>query len=236
MFAPRRPMFRHHFQHPMRIAQRKPHIVQRWPPRGQRNPNRGRIPVEWNHRRRELFDGVRESFAWGRAWSASGRELPDRGRKLSNAVRSSANGIIPFSKYRGAGAGTGARLSLAPPAFRASSPAAHRRTSMSNLGSIHTYRSEVGRIQRFSGSTRETTVRRAVFNLINAYARPRDLLLCEELDYFNPRRRKTVRPDGTLKNTLRLDYGFWEFLEENNIAISLCEKLHFAFAKLSLVA
>ena len=40
---------------------------------------------------------------------------------------------------------------------------------MSNLGSIHTYRSEVDRIQRFSGSTRETTVRRAVCNLINAY-------------------------------------------------------------------
>lgn len=81
---------------------------------------------------------------------------------------------------------------------------------MPNLGAIHTYRSEVDQIRRFSGSLRETTVRRAVFNLINAYARPRELLLCEELDYYNPRRHKTVRPDGTLKNTLRLDYGFWE--------------------------
>jgi hypothetical protein len=81
---------------------------------------------------------------------------------------------------------------------------------MANLGSIHTYRSEVDRIIRFGGSTKETSIRRAVFNLINAYARPRDLLLVEELDYFNPRRDKTVRPDGTLKNILRIDQGFWE--------------------------
>jgi len=81
---------------------------------------------------------------------------------------------------------------------------------MANLGSIHTYRSEVDRIIRFGGSTKETSIRRAVFNLINAYARPRDLLLVEELDYFNPRRDKTVRPDGTLKNVLRIDQGFWE--------------------------
>lgn len=81
---------------------------------------------------------------------------------------------------------------------------------MSSHAPIHTYRSEVDQIRRFSGSVRETTVRRAVFNLINAYARPRNLLLCEELDYRNLRRGKTVRPDGTLKNTLRLDYGFWE--------------------------
>ncbi len=68
---------------------------------------------------------------------------------------------------------------------------------MSNFGSIHTYRSEVDEIIRFGGSTRETTIRRAVFSLINAYARPRNLRLVEELDYYNPRRKKKVRPDGT---------------------------------------
>ena len=81
---------------------------------------------------------------------------------------------------------------------------------MPNLGPIHTYRSEVDQIIRFGGSTKETTVRRAFSTLINAYARPRDLLLVEELDYYNPRKHKRVTPDGTLKNILRLDYGFWE--------------------------
>ena len=60
---------------------------------------------------------------------------------------------------------------------------------MSNLGSIHTYRSEVDKIIRFGGSTKETTVRRAFSTLINAYARPRDLLLVEELDYPHIDRR-----------------------------------------------
>jgi hypothetical protein len=81
---------------------------------------------------------------------------------------------------------------------------------MANLGSIHTYRSEVDRIIRFGGTTKETAIRRAVSNLINAYARPHDLLLIEELDYYNPQRKKRVTPDGTLKNILRLDHGFWE--------------------------
>ena len=78
-------------------------------------------------------------------------------------------------------------------------------TIMSNFASIATYRFEVDKILRYGGSTRETAVRRVFFNLINAYACPHDLLLVEELDYFNPCRRKAVRPDGTLKNILRLD-------------------------------
>jgi len=75
---------------------------------------------------------------------------------------------------------------------------------MASLASIHT------KIIRYGGSTKETSIRRAVSSLINAYARPRDLLLVEELDYFNPQRKKRVTPDGTLKNILRLDHGFWE--------------------------
>ena len=78
---------------------------------------------------------------------------------------------------------------------------------MSNLAPIHAYRSEVDQIIRFGGSTKETTVRRAIFNLINAYARPPALLLVEELDYFNPQRKRRVTPDDTLKNLLRLDHG-----------------------------
>ena len=54
---------------------------------------------------------------------------------------------------------------------------------MSHLGSIHTYRSKVDQIIRYGGSSKETSLRRAVFTLINAYARPRDLLPVEELDY-----------------------------------------------------
>ena len=96
---------------------------------------------------------------------------------------------------------------------------------MSHLGSIHTYRSEVDQIIRYRGSTKETSIRRAVFSLINAYARPRDLLLVEELDYYNPRRKRKVTPDGTLKNILRLDYGFWESKDtDDDLRVEIAKK------------
>src|SRR5260370_791232 len=40
---------------------------------------------------------------------------------------------------------------------------------MSNLGSIHTYRSEVDRIIRYGGSSKETSIRPPVFSPINAH-------------------------------------------------------------------
>ena len=96
---------------------------------------------------------------------------------------------------------------------------------MPNLGSIHTYRSEVDQIIRYGGSKKETSIRRAVFSLINAYARPRDLLLVEELDYYNPRRKRKVTPDGTLKNILRLDYGFWESKDtDDDLRVEIAKK------------
>jgi len=99
---------------------------------------------------------------------------------------------------------------------------------MPNLGPIHTYRSEVDQIIRFGGSTRETTIRRAFSGLINAHARPRDLLLIEEFDYYNPERKKRVTPDGTLKNILRLDHGFWQSKDTDD---DLNEEIAKKFAK-----
>ncbi len=99
---------------------------------------------------------------------------------------------------------------------------------MENFGSIHTYRSEVDKIIRFGGTTKETSIRRAFASLINAYARPRDLLMVEELDYFNPRQKRKVTPDGTLKNILRLDYGFWESKDTDD---DLHEEIAKKFAK-----
>jgi predicted helicase len=96
---------------------------------------------------------------------------------------------------------------------------------MSDLGSIHIYRSEVDRIIRYGGSNKETSICRAVASLINAYARPHDLLLVEQLDYYNPRRKKRVTPDGTLKNILRIDHGFWESKDtDDNLEEEIAKK------------
>ncbi|MFM6405608.1 MAG: DNA methyltransferase, partial [Microcystis sp.] len=46
-------------------------------------------------------------------------------------------------------------------------------------------------------------------NLLNDYCKARDFLLIRELDY-RTKSGKVVYPDGTVKDALRLDWGYWE--------------------------
>ena len=71
------------------------------------------------------------------------------------------------------------------------------------------YHAEVERIIQYGGSRKETSIRTAFQNLLNAYCQPRDYLLIPELDY-KTKSGKTVYPDGTVKDAIRLDYGYWE--------------------------
>lgn len=71
------------------------------------------------------------------------------------------------------------------------------------------YHAEVERIIQYGGSRKETSIRTAFQNLLNTYCQPRDYLLIPELDY-KTKSGKTVYPDGTVKDAIRLDYGYWE--------------------------
>jgi len=77
------------------------------------------------------------------------------------------------------------------------------------LQTISKYYSEVEKYIRFGGTAKESSIRRAFENLLNEYAQKQNLLLIADLDYYTSR-GKTVRPDGTLKDALRLDWGYWE--------------------------
>ncbi|MCY7284637.1 MAG: N-6 DNA methylase, partial [Cyanobacteria bacterium CAN_BIN43] len=71
------------------------------------------------------------------------------------------------------------------------------------------YQSEVEKIIRYGGSKKETSIRNAFERLLNDYCKPRNYLLIPELDYktkFNT----TVFPDGTVKDAIRLEHGWWE--------------------------
>ncbi|VEP13849.1 Adenine specific DNA methyltransferase [Hyella patelloides LEGE 07179] len=74
---------------------------------------------------------------------------------------------------------------------------------------ISQYHAEVEKIIQYGGSRKETSIRTAFQNLLNAYCQPRDYLLIPELDY-KTKSGKTVYPDGTVKDAIRLDYGYWE--------------------------
>ena len=74
---------------------------------------------------------------------------------------------------------------------------------------IKQYHTEVDKIICYGGSRKETSIRVAFQNLLNEYCKPREFLLIPELDYKTPH-GKVVYPDGTVKDALRLDWGYWE--------------------------
>ncbi|CCI30606.1 type ISP restriction/modification enzyme [Microcystis sp. T1-4] len=74
---------------------------------------------------------------------------------------------------------------------------------------ISQYQAEVEKIVQYGGSRKETSIRVAFQNLLNDYCKAQDFLLIPELDY-RTKSGKVVYPDGTVKDALRLDWGYWE--------------------------
>jgi predicted helicase len=74
---------------------------------------------------------------------------------------------------------------------------------------ITKYYADVEKTIRYGGTSKETAVRTAFQNLLNDYAQQQNLMLIAELEYKTAS-GKVVIPDGTLKDALRLDWGYWE--------------------------
>jgi len=72
---------------------------------------------------------------------------------------------------------------------------------------IERYRAELDELLAFGGSTNESSVRRAFAQCLEAYCRDHreSLKLVDELSY-----QGRVYPDGTVKDLLRMDRGYWE--------------------------
>jgi len=93
--------------------------------------------------------------------------------------------------------------------------------------SIHLYHTEVEKLKDYGGTKKETAIRNAFYNLLNDYARQRGLMMVPEVSIKTPG-GKTVTPDGTLKDSLRQDWGYWESKDE---ADDLDEEIKKKFAK-----
>ncbi len=74
---------------------------------------------------------------------------------------------------------------------------------------VSQYHSEVQKIVQYGGSRKETSIRNAFERLLNDYCKPRNYLLIPELD-FKTKFNTTVFPDGTVKDAIRLEHGWWE--------------------------
>ncbi len=92
---------------------------------------------------------------------------------------------------------------------------------------IQQYYSKVEKIVQYGGSRNESAVRSAFEELINAYCESKNLRLINELDY-KTRYGTVVIPDGTVKDALRLDWGYWESKDQYD---DLCKEIEEKFAK-----
>lgn len=82
-----------------------------------------------------------------------------------------------------------------------------------SLQAIHKYHSELQKTIDFGGSRKETAIRNAFYGLLNEYASQKGLMLIAELT-IKTTLGNNVTPDGTLKDSLRLDWGYWESKDE----------------------
>ncbi len=80
---------------------------------------------------------------------------------------------------------------------------------------IQQYYNNVDKLIRYSGTRNETSLRKAFQELLDHYARSKNLLLVPEVGVTGKRGR-TVHPDGTLKDALRQDWGYWESKDEKD--------------------
>lgn len=94
--------------------------------------------------------------------------------------------------------------------------------------SIKQYQNEVEKIIHFGGTKKETAIRNAFYNLLNEYASQKGLILVTEIAIKATNSNKMVTPDGTLKDILRQDWGYWESKDESD---DLDEEIKKKFSK-----
>jgi predicted helicase len=82
-----------------------------------------------------------------------------------------------------------------------------------SIYAINQYHKELEKIIHYGGSKKETAIRNAFYNLLNEYAQAKDLLLITEISTKN-KQGKIITPDGTLKDSIRNDWGYWESKDE----------------------
>ena len=82
----------------------------------------------------------------------------------------------------------------------------------------------MSKIIHFGGTKKETAIRNAFYNLLNEYANQKGLMMVPEITIKTPK-GKNVSPDGTLKDSLRQDWGYWESKdEEDDIDVEIKKK------------
>jgi predicted helicase len=80
---------------------------------------------------------------------------------------------------------------------------------------VQQYYAKVDQMIRYGGTRNESTLRKPFQDLLEQYAHSKKLVLVPEVEYVTKTGRK-VYPDGTLKDALRQDWGYWESKDEKD--------------------
>jgi predicted helicase len=92
---------------------------------------------------------------------------------------------------------------------------------------VQQYYAKVEKLIQYGGTRNESTLRKAFQDLLEQYVRSRNHLLVPEVEYVTKKGNK-VYPDGTIKDALRQDCGFWESKDEKD---NLAQEIDAKFAK-----
>ncbi|GAB4111717.1 MAG: hypothetical protein OHK0057_16450 [Thermoflexibacter sp.] len=95
-----------------------------------------------------------------------------------------------------------------------------------SIARINQYYNEVLEAQQFSGSKKETSIRRYFAELINYFAKERNLRLVDEIKIPN----STKQPDGVLIDIFQFKYGYWESKDiEDDFEKELAKKIKIGY-------
>jgi len=93
--------------------------------------------------------------------------------------------------------------------------------------SIQRYYQEVEKLKQRGSTKMESTVSQAFYTLLNDYAQQKELTLVPQV-WVKGKLGRKVKPDGTLKDSLRQDWGYWESKDE---ADDIDEEIEKKFAR-----
>ncbi len=96
-----------------------------------------------------------------------------------------------------------------------------------SIYAVEQYIRETEKLKRFGGSSNEGTLEQAFANLLGEYCKQKGFMLAPKISLRTPS-GKTIIPDGTIKDSLRLDWGYWESKDEKD---DLDEEIRAKFAK-----
>jgi hypothetical protein len=92
-----------------------------------------------------------------------------------------------------------------------------------SLDAIRNYYREVESLKHRGGTGNESVRSYAFQKLLDTYARSKDLQLVPQSP-IKGRKGNTVKPDGTLKDILRQDWGYWESKDEYDDLVTEIQK------------